>query len=362
MTPEARRAGRSPEKGVTLMELLVVLALLGVLMGLGVSMFTNLTKTGAYTATVSAVLSVVNDVRNSSQTAPAALQVLAGDPQKGEENGVRGIRYSTLFESQCEPYAAEGETEKELVGALGRNGYLPGTAVFVPGRIGKALHLSDGFVDCGNIAAYDATEGIALDVSLFPLSNRGGVVVARGSGFVLSLERRGEGLDVRLELAFAAGGTGAPGEKPESTVEERAIFETRDGGVRVGQWARIVVGYDRSNVLLSVDSGRGPVERVRQPETKALRPSRGENLTLGGGAGGATFHGYLDDVRLSGLIGGDLVLSPQGVQVLGPSRRIHFRGGKLDPAHHSRAETLTLRSGRKERHIVIGLEGNIMDK
>jgi uncharacterized protein YkwD len=48
----------------------------------------------------SQVLSAINRVRNSSMTHPAALQVNAGDPDKGQENSVRGVEFVTMAASR----------------------------------------------------------------------------------------------------------------------------------------------------------------------------------------------------------------------------------------------------------------------
>lgn len=353
----ARRGVSSPQRGVTLIELLVVLGLMSVLMGLGVSMYTNLGKQSVFSASVTRVMSAINRVRNSSQTHPAILQIVAGDPNKSEFSAVRGMEFVTFFESQCER-PLEGDDAELIRGALGRDGRLPaGGAKFVSGMIGEALFLEGGgSVDCGNHPAYDATEGIFLDVAVYALSNRGGTLVVRGEGLELSLERRGEGVVPRLQLGFSSG-------DGSSAVRETVVFEAKDAVVPLGKWVRIVGSYDRSNVVLSVDQGRGPVEKLRQRETRPLAPSTEDRLYVGGGGGkGASFHGYIDDIRIQGVLGEGGENFPPAIGIDGKTRRIWFLGGKLDPSHHQRPETIVIVSGKKRREIVIGTEGNIIDK
>lgn len=362
-TLNAPRAGvtlHPPQAGFTLVEILVVLALMAVLMGIGVSMFTNLGKQGVFSTTVSRVLSTLNRVRNSSMSHPAALQITAGDPGKGEENAVQGIEFVPLWQSQCEE-PAKGADPTTLVGALDRNGLLPAGAVFKDGILGKALFLEGGgAVDCGNYSVYDATEGIAIDLWVFPTTLAGGTLVHRGESLTLSLVRQNEGLGVRLDLGFAS--VGASG-KAESSLREGRHFEPKDATLPLQRWSRILVTYDRNHVVLLLDTGRGAVEKLRKEEKAPLSPQPDANLYIGGGgAGGSSFRGGIDDVRIEGVVGSDYTPFAEGVSIQGPTRRIYFRNGKLDGSRHSRPETLILRYGQRERQIVVGMEGNVVSK
>jgi prepilin-type N-terminal cleavage/methylation domain-containing protein len=372
-TPVRYRSGHGgalrAERGVTLIEILVVLALMATLMGLGISMFTNLGKQGVFTATIGRVLSTVNRVRNSSMTHPAALQINAGDPDRGQENSVKGIEFVPMFQTQCEP-PPEGTTE--LQAALDRTGTIPPGATFRDGVIGKAIFLeAGGAIDCGDHAAYDATEGVSIDLWIYPTTNAGGTLVRRGESLGLYLVKGATGLGVRFELGFAAGqaataaaavAKGAALDAQSAIVETRR-FEARDLGIPLNKWTRIVASYDRTNVVISVDYGRGPVEKLRQPERNPLSPARKTRLYVGGGgADGSSFRGGIDDLRIEGVLGeGSEPFAPQ-VRVTGKTKRIHFLGGKLDPAWHPANETITIEYGKRKRVIEIGLEGNIVSK
>lgn len=374
MSPDRPPDRAAAPRGVTLVELLVVLALMATLMGLGISMYANLGKQGVFTASVGRVLSTINRVRNSSMTHPAAIQVNAGDPEKGQENSVRGIEYVPMFQSQCEP-PPSGETD--MAGALDRNGILPPGAAFREGVIGKALFLdSGGAVDCGDHPAYDATEGVSIDVWVHPLSSSGGTLVRRGDGLGLYLTRGQNGLGIRFELAFSTGGTGAPAApgsggippastRPESTIVDIKKFDAREVAIPVGRWSRVVASYDRRDVVISLDLGRGPVEKFRTEERHPLAPTRKSRLYVGGGGGdGSSFRGGIDDIRIEGVLGENYEPFPPDVRVRAEkkSNRIRYLGGKLDPAWHTTAQTIVLEYGKRRREIVIGLEGNIVSK
>jgi prepilin-type N-terminal cleavage/methylation domain-containing protein len=346
------------DRGVTLIELMVVLALMATLMGIGISMYANLGKQGVFSATTSRVLASINRVRNSSMTHPAALQVNAGDPDKGQEVSVRGVEFVTMAASQCEPPA---EKEGHLLGALDRDATIPPGAVFQDGVIGKAIFMAGGgSLDFGNHPAYDATEGVSIDLWVHPTGTGTGTLVRRGDGLGLYLVRGSDGTGIRFELAFISAPATAPGNPESATVETRK-FEARSAVVPLNRWSRIVATYDRSAVTISLDTGRGPVEKFRERETAPLAPTRKANLYVGGGTG-SSYKGGIDDLRIEGVLGEAYEPFPPQVLVGKPTRRIRFLGGRLDPAYHSRPEVLTLTYGQRTRDIVIGLEGAVESK
>ena len=337
---------------------MVVLALMATLMGIGISMYANLGKQGVFSATSARVLASINRVRNSSMTHPAALQVNAGDPDKGQEVSVRGVEFVTMAASQCEP-PAEGETT--LQGALDRNAEIPPGATFQADVIGKAIFLAGGgALDFGNHPAYDATEGVSIDVWVNPTSNGSGTIVRRGEGLGLYLTRGAEGPGIRFELAFASAPPTTAG-VPESAIVETRKFEAGSAVVPINRWSRIVATYDRSAVTISLDTGRGPVEKFRERESSPLAPSRKASLYVGGGSD-SSFRGGIDDLRIEGVLGETYEPFPPQVLVEGPTRRIRFLGGRLDSAYHSRPETVVLKFGSRTRSIVIGLEGGVESK
>lgn len=337
----------------------MVLTLMATLLGLGISMYTNLGKQGVFTATTTKVLGTMNRVRNSSMTHPAAMQINAGDPEKGLENSIRGVEFVPMFASQCEPPTKE--EPDLLLGALDRNGLLPPGSEFRTGVIGRALWLTGGgAVDCGNHPAYDATEGVAIDVWVYPETEAGGTIVSRGEGLGLSLVRQAGGPGVRFEIAFATGTrTGAT--STESSYVETRKFEPAGVILPLKRWSRIVASYDRSSVVVAIDTGHGPVEKHRERAQEPLAPSRKARLFLGGG-GGTSFRGGIDGLRIEGVLGETYEPFPAQVTVDGPTRKIRFLEGKLDPNHHTRPETITIRYGKRVREITIGLEGNVTSK
>ena len=358
--PPDRTARRSRgDDGVTLIELLVVLALNGALHGLGIGMYANLGKQGVFSATVGRVLSTMNRVRNSSMTHPAALQIHGGDPEKGQLNAVQGLEFVTMWQSQCEPPAPG---TNYIAGALDRNGEVPAAASFKSGVMGQAVFLEGSAIRCGNYPAYDATRGISIDMWIYPTVATSGVLVRRGNGLELSTTREEGGVGIRWVLGFAAGGAVVEGAKPGSVTAENREFHPKDAVLPLNKWSRILCTYDGSDVVIAVDLGRGPVERLREKTRgEPLAPSSEDELFIGGGGKGS-FRGGIDDVRLESVLGESFEPFAAQIKVEGKSRRIYFLNGKLDPTRHSRPETILLTYGKRRKEIVIGLEGNLEQK
>ena len=350
---------RRGEGGVTLIELLVVLALIGALLGLGIGMYANLGKQGVFSATTGRVLSTLNRVRNSSMTHPAALEVHAGNPDKGDLSSVQGLEFVTMWQSQCEPPAAG---TSYIAGALDRNGELPPAATFKDGVMGKAIFLEGSAIRCGNHPAYDATRGISLDLWVYPTVATSGTLIRRGNSLELATTREEGGVGVRWILGFAAGGAQVEGAKPGSVTAETREFHPKDAVLPLNKWSRILCTYDGSHVVIATDLGRGPVERLREavPGHIPLAPSSQDELFVGGGK--SSFRGGIDDVRLEAVLGESYEPFAPLIQIEGKSKRIHFLNGKLDPSRHSRSESIVLVYGKRRKEIVIGLEGNLEQK
>ncbi|MEM6991823.1 MAG: M1 family metallopeptidase, partial [Myxococcota bacterium] len=88
-----------------------------------------------------------------------------------------------------------------------------------------------------------------------------------------------------------------------------------------------------------------PVERVRHPESRRLRPDREAPLVVGD----PTFRGVVDDFRYSGVHVGEPIKLPDGVQIVGDSRTIRFESGRLDAEAHRVVASGTYRWHNRSR-------------
>jgi prepilin-type N-terminal cleavage/methylation domain-containing protein len=343
-------AGRLKSGGFTLIEVLVVMAIISVLMGFGIGMYQSLSALGKATQARNTIIETMQAVKNTSLKLDAALVV---DPQG---NLVYGLQFATVASCNFEP-PIDPEADPGIIQGLsyksGRNngGELQ---AFPFGHTGGGIGFPvGGEVNFANFADYDLREGVTIDIWVYPMANRTADLVRKGESYGLRL-RRGSGAPVVEgflnlgEITNAQGVVGAGKER----------FDTGTYQLKLNRWNGIRMKYDRNSISLSVDAyGRGLVERfVKREENRPIRPDLDADLIVGSD----TFSGRMDDFKLYGILAGATRRLPSDVAIEGDEvRTIFFSGGKLDPRHHSAPETIVLIYEGVPRPITIGLLGSI---
>jgi prepilin-type N-terminal cleavage/methylation domain-containing protein len=324
--------------GYTLMELLVSLTLAAVLLGLGAGAFLQLGKRTAYQQALADGAGLVNKVRNASVRFPAALVT---DP---EARTMYGRTEQVLQELRFEPRPGEGD---EIVFGNGINGLEVdaslGQLVERGGRVGGGLRVSGSAVDCRDYAAYDVIDGISLEVWVQPERLTACTLIDKGNHFAVRFmpSRGGARVEARVGV-------------DDKGMRDEAALTAEIPAVAEGEWVGIFVGYDRKALTISTDHGFGPVERKSIPETRPMKPDTDANLRVG-----ADFLGVIDDFRFGGVTTEDPIMLAQDVELDGPGRTIHFRGGKLDGRLHPGVESIRLRSGPQVTVLEIGQSGTV---
>jgi prepilin-type N-terminal cleavage/methylation domain-containing protein len=316
---------RRREDGFTLMELMVTMAIAASLMGLGAGLFLSMGKRTASQNALSGISSLVVNVRNQSSRFPAMLVV---DPQAGT---VQGMSQEVRQELHFDPRAVPGATEAVVaMGIEGRDCDLVGNHVEpTSGRVGGALRLEGGRVDCGKYAAYDVTDGLTVELWM--------KLDAVGSA---ELVTKGDALRVRLE---SGGNVTATAAVQDERGAEKISASAHVPGITRGKWFGLRVAYDRTELTIAADLGFGWVVRGRKAETRRLQPSPDDGLAVGG------FSGYLDDFRFAGVHSAEPITMPTGVKLVGEKPyAIHFLGGRLDTAERLGVERIAIEtSGRR---------------
>ncbi len=297
---------------MTLLELLLVMVLMGVLLGMGVGVFSSLDFSRR--SALALVQNVVRSARNSAvaRAAPARVRIdVASGTLAAAALDVAGT------------WRFEGE---ELDGAFDLAGRLQGADIVDGGYLGRALQLSHGRasyaeLDVQDDPGFDLREGFSLDcaIELDALQSGGVLDVGGAAGVALA----GSGV-LRAWFApevTATGGTARSG--------GRILVESPAGALVPGRWQRLRFEYDRRIARLLVDG----VEVARTEETAPVWRIEGP-LRLGDPQG--SIQGRLDDLVVAVVAESEAAVLPKSVK-LGPDAPSEVRfdaRGHLDREVH----------------------------
>ncbi len=343
-------ARRSKSAGFTLIEVLVVMAIISILMGFGIGMYQSLSALGKATQARNTIIETMQAVKGSSMKMEAALVV---DPQG---NRVYGLEFGTVascnFEAPTDPDAdttrIQGLSYK--VGANTGGELKP----FPFGHTGGGIDFSSGGdVNFANYADYDLVEGVTLKIWVYPTANVTADLIRKGKSYGVRLKR---GPGAPIVEGFLA--LGEMTDENGVTASGRERFDTGDYTLKLNRWNGIEMKYDRNTMSISIDAyGRGAVLRfVKRDEKRPIEPDLDADLIVGS----PQFQGRLDDLKVLGIIAGDTRKLPGDVVIEGDKvRTIFFKDGKLDPRYHQAPETIVLIYEGVPAPITIGLLGNI---
>jgi prepilin-type N-terminal cleavage/methylation domain-containing protein len=322
--------------GFTLLELLVVMAIVGVLLGFGVGAFNRLAAVDRVAA------GQIRDALRTARTlavaesAPASVVI---EPALGEVYGV-GLRAAGNWHFE----AGQGS-------GWPLDARLPEGVGVVDGLIGSGIALGEGqqlsFADLPS--SFSSPDGFGLDVALRPAAEpRPMRLLEREGAWGLRLDE-----DDQLEVTVLFDAKPAPEE-----------FRRTLTGVRLpaDRWSRVSVLCDGRSLHVAVDGVRVGEDSVfAPPRLMARDPS--SVITSGRGEPGlAPFRGDLDELRLASVVRGDHETIPPEVLLDGEARVLHSdAGGRLDPAWHAAPVTISFRVGEPPVRTVIeyGLLGSV---
>jgi Tfp pilus assembly protein FimT len=314
----ASRRG-SPSRGTTLLELLVVLALVGALLGIGVGFAARLTFPRQ--AAFEGVKGVLQAARAFAVTQGNLARVLASR----EGRSVQRLGFKTIGEWHFEGSGGEG--------AFGESLDLRSAHTVEDGRLGSALAFDDGgFAEAsiGSHPSWQTRDGFSFRADVRP-ERGGGIVARRGDAWRLEIRADGAAA-VDVALVSAVKGEGARG--------ERVRVESPPDLVRPGRWTRVSFLYDRTHLRLWIDG----IERARSRRATEPVWLDGSHLRLSDPE--RTFRGAIDEVAVAALVVEEPLLLPEGVELAQDADVWFDASGNLDPARHDGPLALELQFER----------------
>ena len=316
-----QRPRRANCRGLTLLELLLTMGLLGLLLGTGVGVFASLDLSAERSPTV--VRSVLASARSRASDEGQAVHVLVEN--EGQELVLHAPRIVASYSFESGARGPRGRAP-ELDGARRvDDGYLGSGLAFSGGGIDAKVR-----IDLGQDGRFDLRDGFALRMRVRADDTTGGALLDLGG--VVRLEARDGGKLVASVV---------PNEL------NRIDLESPFGALGFGSWVEIGLTYDRVRLSITVDGF--PVARM--PLTDPLGEPKRE-LTLGGRP--RPFPGLMDELVLWIYERQQAVALPEERRwpADAPTRIGFDRDGSLDPIAHPEGLELVFQVEGRDADVI----------
>jgi len=336
-----RTSSRSRERvrrsGFTFLEILIVMAVMGILMGIGIGYLQNIGAASRVDQARAILRETVYACKQSSNGGTRAILDLhyrVRDDALVVGAAVARPVLTHNFEaldstSNDYPVSVEGNVELE------RGGHLGSCAKFEGGAIVFDLQ-----------SAFAMTDGLQIDGWFLPVGGASTMSLVTGEGaYQLQVVRDPQtaGYDVLLKLQLKQ-----PGEGRSATTEK--IFRTKGGPWRPATgWTHLQVGYDGADASIQINGiecetgrrvrRRGQAtaaeeaghRRLHVPESGAVK------LILGGTS--TPYSGLMDTLVVGGVFrSSDTERELYGLKIVRRGDRpvkVVYRNGRLDPTRHA---------------------------
>jgi prepilin-type N-terminal cleavage/methylation domain-containing protein len=316
-------------RGFTLIEMMVVLAIIGLLMGIGVGMFVSSREDTGLRTGFQSLLGMARFAHAQAlvRRAPACIRIDLRDPTSP--------RLEVLIDRTFGLWHGE---DLGTTGAYGLDGR-PHGVTLEPGKIGSAFRFSgSGSIQVDGFQIPD-TDALTVEAWISPSSQAGRQgIVEKGRAVSLRMERHGG-------LAAAIGS---------------ARLAATDLRLPIDQWTHVRLDAGDGEAALYANGQ----ELARAPWSGPLKNDEAP-LILGAG-----FRGLLDEIAIHGRVVEETVVLHHTLKLTSANAtadphvkglaRVHFTAqGRLDPRHHGGPVSLTLAAARGSRKVTIGWMGTV---
>lgn len=345
--------------GVTLIELLMVIALIAIIFGSGLGMFAGLNP--ARRATVGLVQNTLRSAHNSSVARQAPARVRFDLASKRKDPDAK-LQPDTMTAAGMRVIGTWHFEDDQLRGAFGLDGVNLGGYLVDDGFQGKALSFNgaapESRIEIGvhQDPAYDFRYGFDIGLALRPERKQGARVLTLGDSVKIETTSRGGIVAYFRAEAVSESGIVSAG--------AWTVFRTEDRLLQTGAWTRVRVVYDCRVMNVYIDGA--PVqpmvagELAPELEANAHVWKINSGLILGGGQ--VPFPGAIDQLIVSTVAASETISIPAGTNLADdtPLEIVFAAGGSLDAAVHTKPLVLTVvfDDGTTE-DIYVGLYGTV---
>jgi len=314
-------------RGVTLIEVIVVLIILAMLSAFAITIFLNSNRDLGVRAAANHCVALVRSVGEHARATHSPAWIVLNV----QENSVH-----TLTEETIQAWNFEDNR-----GAFGRTATMAGGGRSVAGREGLGYLLtSSSTIDCGEIPVYTQDQGLGIEFWIYRVATRGRQTICT----------------IGQEVEVSVDGAG----KVYAKIGGLSM-NTKDMYVPMEKWVHVKAAYSGSEGKLYLNDVEADVRQGKSNWT------RNSPLVIGSKKDGLT--GVIDSFRVSLIIPRDKYYLPnetkfvlqQGAQVRNGEFTIGFTPqGRLDPARHPGDVSFTLKSPADEKTITISPLGSIV--
>jgi hypothetical protein len=328
--PLAYRTRNRSSRGITLMELLVTITILGMMMLMGATAYYKMSKSSKEEGAASEMDVILRQTRTSAvgAVAPAFVEIDAANGR------VVPWIYKTVGLWHFETKTEFGETPGAHF-----TGRVVGGTHSEDGKIGKCIRLRDGdYIDVGDSADFDFEEGGYVE-AFIRLDEYNGFVFCKEGSYTLEIDQKG----VLIGTLSAKDGT-----------DDSAYVKAATYRIVPRRWTKVAFVWDHQSTRLLVDDcliGRGPGGR---PKITPNSP-----LCIGRHAGNIL--GLVDEVRVMTAESGRTLQLPQTTTIqhnCAPWNAVYFApDGTLDMRYHAGPVTVSFLTEKRIRKVSVSMLG-----
>lgn len=320
-------------RGITLLEMIIVIGLMTLLMGLGIGSYIAMSKNYKEEGAVSQIDVMLRQVRNSAVTTQSPAHVVIDTENRRITPWATRTVALWHFED-CDEF---NHTSGSRHGAA-----LRGAKQDKNGKIGKCARIAPGnYIDAGDDPDFDLDDGGYIEAYIRPLAGD-----FTGENFVFSKDGA---YSLKIGKSGVLIGQIAGNGKTPSTKVFSKTYK-----IVPGRWTKVAFAWDRNVTRVMAD------DLVLATGPGATPPTTSNPFLIGHES--SSFDGLVDEVRVMSAVSGGTLELPKTFTIThnaAPWSAIYFAGdGSLDMRFHSGPLQITVENEGRMRGLTIDMFGN----